>query len=96
MTDHTPTPWAVKTEGTGITLIVDDQGLIIAQVTGYVRNSIESGKGEAKENARRIVACVNACVGIPTETLDKYYGDQGGIDAALEETSLRDHISAVQ
>ena len=48
------------------------------------------------DDAKRIVACVNACTGIPTETLEKYYGDQGGIDAALEEASLRDHVNAVQ
>lgn len=45
---------------------------------------------------RRIAACVNACDGIPTETLEKYYGNQGGIDAALEEASLRAHLGALR
>lgn len=46
--------------------------------------------------ARRIAACWNACEGIPTDTLERYYGDQGGIDAALDEASLRDHTKAIQ
>ena len=53
-------------------------------------------KNENNANARRLAACWNACDGIPTETLERYYGDQGGIDAALEEASLRDHAKAVQ
>lgn len=48
------------------------------------------------DDARRIVACVNACEGIATDTLENYYGFQGGIDAALDEANLRDHVSAVQ
>ena len=31
----------------------------------------ESGD-DAKENARRIVACVNACAGIPTDMLERF------------------------
>ena len=47
-------------------------------------------------NARRLVACWNACEGIPTEDLEHYYGDRGGLDAALDQASLRDHTTAVQ
>ena len=47
-------------------------------------------------NARRLVACWNACDGIPTEVLEHYYGDKGGLDAALDEASLRDHTTAAQ
>jgi hypothetical protein len=46
-------------------------------------------------NARRLAACWNACDGISTDDLEQYYGCQGGIDAALEEASLQDHLSAV-
>lgn len=45
--------------------------------------------------AKRITACMKACDGIPTGTLERYYGNQGGIDEALKENSLRDHASAV-
>ena len=47
-------------------------------------------------NARRLVACWNACEGIQTELLEHYYGDRGGLDAALDQASLRDHTTAVQ
>lgn len=48
------------------------------------------------EDARRLAACWNACDGIPTEVLERYYGDQGGIDAALDEASARDHVQAAR
>lgn len=47
-------------------------------------------------NARRIVACWNACLSIPTETLENYYGDQGGIDAAIDEASLRGQVKVMR
>lgn len=50
-------------------------------------------KDENEANARRLAACWNACQAIPTEILERYYGDQGGIDEALEEASLRDHVN---
>lgn len=52
--------------------------------------------GEGKENARRIVACVNACAGISSDDLERYYNTGGGIDEAMEEASLRDHVRAIQ
>lgn len=52
--------------------------------------------GRPAADARRLAACWNACQGISTDTLKRYYGNQGGIDAALEEASLRDHVTAVQ
>ncbi|WP_428718547.1 hypothetical protein [Undibacterium curvum] len=48
------------------------------------------------ENARRVIACQNACAGIPTETLEIYYGDQGGIDAALKDACLRDQLNTIR
>jgi len=48
------------------------------------------------EHARRIVACVNACAGISTEDLERHYNAGGGIDEAMEEASLQDHVIAVQ
>lgn len=46
--------------------------------------------------ARRIDACLSACDGIQTEDLELYYGNySGGIDAALDEKSLNDQLSAI-
>jgi hypothetical protein len=46
--------------------------------------------GDADENARRIVACVNACAGIPTEALEA--GALGKaldlLDRGIEQTGL--------
>lgn len=46
----------------------------------------------SEETARRIVACWNACHGIPTEDLERYYNNGGGIDEAIEHASLADQI----
>lgn len=45
--------------------------------------------------ARRINACIKACDLIPTATLERYYGNCGGIDAALDEASLKDRLSVI-
>lgn len=44
-------------------------------------------------DARRIVACVNACSGIATERLERHYNAGGGIDSAMEESALREQIA---
>lgn len=75
MTKHTPEPWRVGRQlenrnreitsepnvWMACTLIAD----VHAILTGL------GGKGDGKANAERIVACVNACAGIPTETLER-------------------------
>ena len=61
-TEHTPEPWA--TNGTRIESEHShgwaNDGWIIAGLEGP----------DAEANARRIVACVNACAGIETELLE--------------------------
>ncbi len=71
MSEHTPEPWAVFMSN-------DDEKLLGV-------GSAETGEGitdhrggiwnwddtQGRANARRIVACVNACKGIPTEELEK-------------------------
>ena len=61
--DHTAEPWAVRRDVAGL-------------VTGGFRGAtvadcrmVQGERGTA--NARRIVACVNACAGIPTEALER-------------------------
>lgn len=79
MSEHTPGPWRVsgsryiKRDFSGIGL-ADDSGQMIASVPGGQTSGpffIESNE-ECDANARRIVACVNACEGVPTELLEAY------------------------
>lgn len=63
---HTPEPWRVT--GTGTIRYIDapvGNGML-QEVASCMR--VEYGDMEA--NARRIVACVNACKNIPTERLE--------------------------
>lgn len=55
MTEHSPEPWYMDSDPNGATIRHADGGFVFR--TG------------SKENQRRIVACVNACKGIPTEVL---------------------------
>lgn len=59
--DHTPTPWKLRTSGSFGT---DDTMVAMT----YPLEPDEQRKARAK--ARRVVACVNACAGIPTEILE--------------------------
>jgi len=64
--DHTKEPW-IKDNHTGIpTNIFSEVGMRVARCD--FDGDHESL--EAQANARRIVACVNACIGIDTETLE--------------------------
>ena len=71
-TEHTPEPWRYvemyeecipKVLATGPTGYPE----CTASVPVWRRNI-----KEANANARRIVACVNACAGIPTEALEQF------------------------
>lgn len=62
-TEHTPEPWKAKDGG----LIGPTDRPSIAQV---LSKGTEQGDELARANARRIVACVNACKGIPTDFLE--------------------------
>lgn len=61
---HTKEPWKIGfPPPNGEQTIGDLTGMMVAVTT--------TGHGvESKENARRIIACVNACAGIPTEQLE--------------------------
>lgn len=61
---HTAEPWHVGMNGSSI---YDQYGWGVATITDIpTRRTAE----EDKANARRIVACLNACAGIPTECLE--------------------------
>jgi hypothetical protein len=50
---------------------------------------------EAHANARRIVACVNACEGLPTELIEKHGVTRSGIAKGVAElTKQRDELVA--
>lgn len=70
---HTPEPYKYRSESPFF--VLDHAGNIVADCyTGAIIGD------EAKANAARIVACVNACAGIDNETLadmSQYFGKQG-------------------
>ena len=90
---HTPEPWSVPQP------IVDGAGLPFAPVfaTTLIAKVYSTALGDtdqATANARRIVACVNACAGIPIEVLEE--GGQGTVTASMARlTEQRDKLLAV-
>lgn len=66
--EHTPTPWIIGANGKiyGNEIRLDAQPVC--------NPNTENTDGCDKANARRIVACVNACEGIPTELLEQGAG----------------------
>lgn len=62
---HTPEPWSVS-EGLGRDYGSKSFG--VAAKSPY--HCVVPNLNINQEDARRIVACVNACAGIPTETLE--------------------------
>ncbi|QDJ96142.1 hypothetical protein KE336_gp29 [Aeromonas phage 4_D05] len=74
MSKHTPEPWSTeyreRHDGMYSQEIFDLSGETIAQLAWYPIK-LKTGVGTNREaNARRIVACVNACAGLPTEQLE--------------------------
>ena len=77
MSNHTPEPWKISHDDSTEewSIITNQHGSIIANVneeTGpeLVGSAPVMRKMPGLENARRIVACVNACAGIPNEVLE--------------------------
>lgn len=96
-TQYTPEPWRVEESDkypsfTCVAHIGDvnlDDG---PPRLLWVQGLIEAMPDEWEANARRIVAAVNACKGIPTEELEAN-GDSGvrlGFSAAADEVAERD------
>lgn len=85
MTKHTPEPWTIKralapVDGAydwAIGAEIDDAGpYCIGEVVGRAAEDVWL---PSKANAARIVACVNACAGVPTAALEN-----GAVKTALE------------
>ena len=77
MSKHTPEPWKISHDDSTEewSIVTNQQGSIIANVneeTGpeLVGSAPVMRKMPGLDNARRIVACVNACTGIRTEALE--------------------------
>ena len=85
--DHTKEPW--HTLGRGV-LGHDMPGVskhvaTCGRIDGPHKDKVAEEMGEA--NAARIVACVNACVGIPTDELEEHIED---IQEAIREVICED------
>ena len=77
MSKHTPEPWKISHDDSTEewSIVTNQHGSIIANVneeTGpeLVGSAPAIRKMPGLENARRIVACVNACAGVRTEALE--------------------------
>jgi hypothetical protein len=76
---HTKEDWIVDKNRQGEIIILsalsEDLDVVIAELISPIESGFAGGLEEAAEiinaNAKRIVACVNACKGIPTEELEK-------------------------
>lgn len=74
MSEHTKEPWGVSSECSTIIKQFDFMGesnLIIGSASGGSTSGPHFPE-DPVANARRIVACVNACEGISTEYLEKF------------------------
>jgi len=77
-TKHTKEPWMVSEDG----LVHDTYDAPIARLGPH---SLFAGSvGERNANGRRIVACVNACAGMPLDWLEGTLSN-GGIDKLLQK-----------
>jgi len=63
MSEHTKEPWGIH-KSKNFVAILDSEGKHLAELW-------QRAEYDSVANARRIVACVNACVGIETETLER-------------------------
>ena len=84
MSGHSPEPWKYSTDVDGRVNIFVDDGRTVTLCHAHLR----------PEDARRIVACVNACAAIPTEELEKAAADPiAGMFGRLagKSVSQRDH-----
>ena len=102
MSKHTPEPWKINTDDDrdGWSIITSNSGSIIANVNGMTGPELVGGMPvdrvmPADDNARRIVACVNACSGIRTEALEhRAHMLKAHDDAIAELTRQRDELLA--
>lgn len=82
MSGHTKEPWRVRDESEkGFGVWVDAPEAMVSNPGGrsYPRQILEDEEYPEKlADARRIVACVNACAGVPTEILQSWLNPPDG------------------
>jgi hypothetical protein len=95
MAKHTSEPTPAQSDGSILGPLVGHFGRIVAGNLSPAAHGItqeaEAWCAENVANARRIVACVNACAGIPTEALE-HASKMGGDYSRL--LILRDAVLA--
>ena len=82
MTDHTPKPW--QRRGKSYRIQIDDKFYLVPKWEGTA--GTQRDRERLNEIVERVLACVNACAGIPTEQL-------GDVKALIEAAIIqeRDH-----
>ena len=70
MSKHTPEPWVMSTKASGNWWHISAGNQAIAAVHAASKKRNEPYASMFEANARRIIACVNACAGLPTEQLE--------------------------
>jgi len=87
MSEHTKEPWTLQPGYlTVYSLSNGDSGITIA-IAKILEKQVE-GFEQAKENGRRIVACVNACAGLKTGGLEK--GGTGCLSDAVINMAIKE------
>lgn len=81
MSEHTKEPWQADRVGDGVMICESSNGLMIEMEFG----------DEGIANASRIVACVNACAGVPTFMLEMDINGQ--IQHMRETLQQRDELA---
>lgn len=71
MMNHTNGTWRVVLENRAIADTGDCEGVVLIKTDNTKRPIVDDSE-ETEANARRIVACVNACAGIENEVLEQY------------------------
>jgi hypothetical protein len=66
---HSPEPWEIPIDEEGW-LCINCEGGTVLGLPHWIQNSMDATM-LSLEDAKRIVACVNACKGIPTKVLDR-------------------------
>ena len=81
--DHSPEPWILTASGLGIGYKDTDKNSATKEIPWQIAKIFSIADGintnEGKANARRIVACVNACAGASTGALEMVALENGNI-----------------
>lgn len=81
--EHTKEPWTA--DGSDVVAMVDQYPTVIADCL----NHESVGREDCDANARRIVACVNACAGTDNETLHQIARMEGQLDFFAQIAELK-------